>query len=389
VRNDLWGDDWPEVRAHWMLDPRIDFLNHGSFGACTRPVLRAQDGWRARMEAEPVRFLYRELPDLLRAAARSVATFAGADPDGTVFVRNATEATNAIVASLRLGPGDEVVTTDHAYSAVRNLLRVTSERTGIVVKVVEVPLPLPSEDEICARVEAALTERTRLAIFDHVSSPTAVVFPAARLAALFGAHGGPVLIDGAHAPGMLDLSVAETGADFYTGNLHKWVCAPKGTAFLNVSSAWRHRIRPVIVSHDYLQTFQDLHTWGGTDDPSAHLSAPDAIAFMEEIGGWERVRAHNIALARAARAIVADAIRVEPLVPDDATGSMAVIPLDGVEPTIDAAAAIQARLYNEHRIEVPITPWNGRALLRVSAAAYNAPEQYERLGRALRELLRS
>lgn len=381
--NPFWGDDWDEARAHWALDPTVTFLNHGSFGACPRPVLAAQAAWRARMEAQPVEFLGRRLTGMLDEARAAAGAFLRADPEGLAFVRNATAAVNSVLRALSLGPGDRVVVSDHAYPAVLNAARTICEHAGAECVVVPIPLPLPAPGEIVDAFAGALTGSTRLAIVDHVTSPTAAIFPVLEVVAACRARGVPVLVDAAHAPGMLEVDVGALGAEYWTGNFHKWVCAPKGAAALWVAPEHRARVRPLAVSHEILRTFHERFDWTGTDDPTPWLSVPDAIAFMGSLG-WERVRAHNRALTAHGRALVADAVGTPRLVPADAAGSMAIVALpDGIATTHDDALALQARLYERARIEVPFVAWEGRGLVRISAQVYNAPADYERLAEAL------
>jgi isopenicillin-N epimerase len=212
-----------ELAAHWALDPEVTFLNHGSFGACPREVLDAQRRWRDRLEAQPVQFLARDLNGLLAEARRGLGTFVGADPDDLAFVANATAAVNAILRSLRFEPGDELLGNDHEYNATLNVMRHVAERDGARVVVARIPFPVPSEDAVVEALLDAVTARTRLALVSHVTSTTAVVFPIERIVAELAARGIATLVDGAHVPGMLPLDIDRIGADWYVGNLHKWL----------------------------------------------------------------------------------------------------------------------------------------------------------------------
>ncbi len=384
----------------WSLDPEITFLNHGSYGACPRAVLEAQAVWRARLEAEPVRFFEEEYLPALDEARRRVARFVGADPEGLVFVPNATTGVNTVLRALPLGPGDELLTTDHVYPACRNALEETAQACGARLVVAELPLPITGPDDVLEALDRAASDRTRLLLVDHVTSPTAVVFPVARIVAEFRRRGVPVLVDGAHAPGMVDLDVTALGADFCTGNLHKWVCAPKGAGFLVLAPAWRERIRPLVISHGartrpagrsrLLAEFD----WTGTFDPSAWLAAPAALDFLDRIveGGVAEVRRRNRALARRARALVAARLGVEPPCPDEMLGSMAALPLPPARelPADGEADPLHRALRARHGIEVPVFPWPAppRRLVRLSAQLYNRLEQYERLADALATELR-
>jgi isopenicillin-N epimerase len=386
------------LARHWTLDPEIVFLNHGSFGAAPREVLDEQQRWRERLEREPVRFLGREVQGLIDEARAAVAQFVGAAVEELVFVPNATTAVNAVLRSLSFGPGDEILVTDQGYNACRNTVEFVAGRSGARVALASVPFPPASPEDVVEGVLAALTPRTRLALIDHITSPTALVFPIERLVAELRERGVSVLVDGAHAPGMLPLDLTALGADYYTGNLHKWVCAPKGAAFLWVRRELQEPIRPVVISHganarsDARSRFQLEFDWVGTDDPTAILSVPAALRFLGSLvpGGWDELRARNRALALEARGLLAEALDVGPTAPDEMIGSLAALRLPDA-PTAGPVSAfdvdpLQRALFERHRIEVPIMPWPGppSRLLRVSAQAYNAIEDYQALARALR-----
>ena len=392
---------WSEYGRHWALDPSIAFLNHGSFGACPRPVLAAQQRWRERLEAEPVRFMVRELEPALDVARAALAGFVGARPQDLVFVPNATAGVSTVLASQALQPGDELLTTDHAYNACRNALERTAARSGARVVVARVPFPLRDADEVVAPLLAAATPRTRLALIDHVTSPTGLVLPVERLVPALQMRGVDVLVDGAHAPGMLPLDLSRLGAAYYTGNCHKWLCAPKGCALLHVRADRQAGILPLVTSHGAnsprtdRSRFQLEFAWPGTHDPTPFLVLPDALDFLGGLmpGGWPALQAANRALALAARDLLCAALQVLPPAPDGMLGSLAAVPL----PDGDGRAAesppfldpLQERLFHEHRIEVPVFAWPAapRRLIRVAAQAYNTIGQYERLAGVLRELL--
>ena len=381
----------------FALDPTVTFLNHGSFGATPRAVLAAQQGFRDRMEAQPVRFLARDLEGLLDEARAAVGAFVGAPADDLVFVPNATHAVNAVLQSLTLSPGDELVVTDHGYAACTHAARFVAERTGARVVTAAVPFPLRSHGEVVDAITAALTSRTRLVLVDHVTSPTALIFPVEDIVHVCQRVGVDVLVDGAHAPGMIPLAVRALGAAFYTGNLHKWACAPKGAAFLHVHPSQQHRVRPTVISHGAGSRRTDRSrlsiefNWTGTHDPTALLAVPAALDFMASLlpGGWDALRAANRALALEARGVLTEALGVAAPAPDAMLGAMATVMLPparfpltpAVDPTFEDA--LQERLWARHRIEVPVLAWGDRALLRVSAQAYNHVGQYEALARAL------
>lgn len=389
-----------DLRGHWLLDPSITFLNHGSFGACPRVVLERQSALREQMEREPVRFFVYELEPLLEAARAEAAAFVGASPEGFLFVRNATEGVNAVLRSLELASGDELLTTDHAYGACKNALEHVAARAGARVVVARVPFPIRTPDEVLERVLDAVTPRTRLALLDHVTSPTALVFPMERLVRELDARGVDTLVDGAHAPGMLELDVSAIGAAWYTGNFHKWTCAPKGAAFLAAREDKEQGLHPAIISHGYASArprkrLLEEFDWTGTADPTPWLCVPEAIRAAGGLlaGGWPEVRAHNRALALEAQAILAEALAIDPPAPASMLGSMAALPLPpgGDAPPSSALYAdpLQRALLDRHRIEVPIPPWPAppARLVRVSAHLYDHADEYRALASALRSLL--
>ncbi len=376
----------PGLRAAWTLDPRVTFLNHGSFGATPRPVLAAQARWRDEMEREPVAFLARRLPALIEEVRARVAGFLDAEPEGLVLVPNATTGVNTVLRALRWEPGDEILLADSAYNAVKQAARAVADRWGARVVEARVPFPITAPEEVTAAFAGAMTARTKLVIVDHVVSATACVLPAAEVVAAARARGIPSLVDGAHAPGMLPLSIRAVDADFYTGNLHKWVCTPKGAAVLHVGRAWRDRLHPLPVSHAYGRGLGPEFDWTGTADPTAWLAVPDALDLFDAIG-WEAVRAWNHGLVRDGRVRIAEALGTELPHPDDPRlyGSMATIRVPWADPADDPKLArLTAALFEQHGIEVPFTGYDGRAWVRISGQVYNTPEQYERLADVLR-----
>ena len=388
------------MRELWPLERGVIFLNHGSFGACPAEVLRQQAALRDEMEAAPVRFLSRELDDRLASARQALAAFVGADPDDLAFVANATGGVNAVLRSLRFSPGDELLTTDHAYNACRNALDFAAGRAGARVVVATIPFPLASPDEVVEAVLAHVTPRTRLALLDHITSPTGLVLPIERLVAALAGRGVEVLVDGAHAPGMVPLDLGALGAAYYSGNCHKWLCAPKGSAFLWVRRDRQPDIRPLTISHGASAArpgrsrFRLEFDWTGTDDPTAWLAVPGAIEYLGSLlpGGWPELMARNRALALEARRLLCAATGTAPPCPEEMVGALASIILpDG--PTTEIGwrrpDPLQRRLYDGWDIEVPVMSWPAapRRLVRISAQLYNAPADFERLAEALRREL--
>jgi isopenicillin-N epimerase len=388
--------------SHWFLDPAVSFLNHGSFGATPRPILAAQQRWRDRLERQPVRFFARELEPLLDEARTALADFIGAPAADLVFVPNATAGVNAVLRSLSLAAGDELLTTDHAYNACRNTLEYVAGRSGARVVAARVPFPLESPEQVVEAVLEGVTSRTRLALIDHVTSPTGLVFPIKRLVRQLSARGVDSLVDGAHAPGMVPLRVAEIGAAYYVANCHKWLCAPKGAGFLHVRPDRQPGIHPTAISHGLsapLRGRSRFHLefdWTGTDDPTPYLCVPEAIRFLEGIlpGGWPALMAHNHALAVAARQALCEALEIEPPCPESMLGALAALPLPDGSPEPPASSLyldpLQDELLQHFGIEVPVVPWPAppRRLVRISAQVYNDIGEYERLARALSALLR-
>jgi isopenicillin-N epimerase len=384
-----------ELAALWPLDRDVVFLNHGSFGACPSAVLRQQAALRDELEAEPVRFLSREIDDRLAAARKALAAFVGADPDDLAFVVNATSGVNAVLRSRVFAANDELLVTDHAYNACRNTLNFVAERSGARVVVVTIPFPVGSPGEVVDAVLARVTPRTRLALLDHVTSPTGLILPVERLSAALRGRGVDVLIDGAHAPGMLPVNLSALGATYYSGNCHKWLCAPKGSAFLWTRRDRQLDVRPLTISHGAnavwpgRSRYRLEFDWTGTSDPTAWLTVPRAIEYLGGLlpGGWPALMARNHALAVDARRLLCEALDTPPPCPDDMIGSLASLRLpdgDG-EARWRRVDPLQRRLFEAWGIEVPVMSWPAppRRLIRISAQLYNRREHYERLAQAL------
>ena len=351
------------------------------------------------MEAEPVQFLWRRYEERLEPSRRSVAKFVGSRPQDLVFVTNATSGVNAVVRSLKLRPGDEILTTNQDYNACHNVLVETARRAGAKLVVAQVPYPLGSAEEVLEAVLHAATGRTRLAMLDHVTSNTGLVFPVERLVRELEARGVETLVDGAHAPGMLPLNLARLGASYYTANLHKWPCAPKGTAFLWVREDKQKLVQPAVVSHGNntprpgYSSFQDRFDWAGTFDPTAWFCAGEALRWLGQLlpGGWRELRERNHHLAVNARRLLCDSLGVAAPCPEQMLGSMATLPLperfQGV-PRSEKIDLEQQRIYDRFRIEVPFIRMGRpeRRFFRVSAHIYNTLPEYEYLAIALAAL---
>ena len=386
--NDLWGPDWPDVRARWDLDPTLSHLNHGSFGAVPRTVRAAQRTWRELSDVNPMRFYHVHRAPAIIAARQAAAAFLGTSPDALALVANATAGVSTVLAALPLRPGDEIVLTDHTYGAVGLAARRFATAAGAEVVTVNVGLTAP-DDEVVRQVDQALSPRTRLVLIDQVTSPTARTFPLREIAELARSQGVAVLVDGAHAPGMLDLDVESLGVDFWVGNFHKWAFAARSVAALWVAPSWRDRIRPLVVSWNEEEPFPGPFDQQGTVDDSAWLALPEAVRFFDSLGA-ERLRHHNSALAAYAQSTVASALRVSLAdVIDNPTLSMRLVPLPARAAELEkGGGSLYQRVATELRAEVALVTWLGRRWLRLSAQAYNTPAEYDRLGAGLATLLR-
>lgn len=401
--------DGRDLADLFPLDRSYTFLNHGSFGSVPHEVLAAQQRWRMEVEARPIEMLGRRMDDLLRDARSAVARFVGVAPHQLGFVTNATEGVHAVFRSIDWKRGDEIVTTDHVYGAMRQSIRRLADEFGVVLREVTVPLPVSGPDDFVAPVIEAFSARTRLLLIDHITSPTALVLPVVQLAEAAKARGILVLIDGAHAPGSINLHINAIPCDAYTGNLHKWVCAPKGCAFVAGVGAFAERLKPIATSHRYGEGLVREFDWQGTRDMTPWLTAPAALQYLERIGGtgvagegvagegvcdegsgWERVRRHNHDLAVWAMQTLVEQWSVESLSPLDGSmlASMAAIPVPAqVQKRFASEVALQAHLYDVHRIEIPVIDWKGRWHVRVSCHLHTTPDLIERLGVVVRSLV--
>jgi isopenicillin-N epimerase len=387
-------------RGFWSLDPAVTFLNHGSFGSCPRPVLQFQRALQDRLERQPVGFLVDDFEPLWEAARATLAQFVGADAPDLVFVANATSGVNTVLRSLEFQRGDELLTTDHGYNSCRCALDYAADRAGARVVVAKIPFPLESASQVVDAVLARVTRRTRFALLDHVTSPTGLVLPLEKIVAELSARGVETLVDGAHAPGMIPLNLKKLGAAFYTGNCHKWLCAPKGAALLYVRRDRQAQIRPLAISHGAKSPrcqsrFLSEFSWTGTGDFSAWLSVPESLRQIGSRlpGGWPAVMQRNRALALAARNILCAALNISPPCPDEMIGSLVAVPLPDmaakdIAKIANGLDALRGKLLREYGIEVPVVPWPvpPKRLLRISAQLYNSLPQYEKLAAVLKEI---
>jgi isopenicillin-N epimerase len=383
------AEDATGLRTLFLLRPDVIFLNHGSFGACARPVFEEYQRWQLELERQPVEFLGRRHDGLLAGARNVLGAYVGADPDDLVYVPNATTGLNTVARSIDLGPGDEVLASDHEYGALDRTWRFLCAKRGASYVRRPVPMPLESAEQFIETIWSGVTPRTRVLHISHITSPTAIIFPVKELIRRARAEGILSVIDGAHAPGQIALNLEELEPDVYSGNLHKWLCTPKGSSFLYVRRERQRLIEPLVVSWGYEaekpgpSRFIDEQQFNGTRDIAAYLAVPAAIRFLAE-HDWDAVRARCHALVRDARARISALTGLSPPVPDDPAwfAQMAALPL----PPCDVDA-LKARLVDEYHIEVPVYNWNERPWLRISVQGYNSQADVDALVAALATLL--
>jgi isopenicillin-N epimerase len=376
----------------FLLDESIHFLNHGSFGACPRPVFEAYQGWQRRLERQPVLFLGREIDALDQQARQALGEYLHTPAQNLVFIPNATHGVNIVARSLSLGPGDEILSTDHEYGACDYTWEFICKKTGAALVHQPIPLPAHSAEEMLEHFWQGVTERTRLIFLSHISSPTALRLPVEALCARARQNGILTLVDGAHAPGQISLDLEALEADFYVGGCHKWMLCPKGAGFLYARPEAQRLVEPLVVSwgyHSNPQTtrgsqFLNYLGWTGTHDPAAYLSVPAALQFMQE-HAWDQVSLECHALLRDALQRISEMVQMEPLYPLDSElyVQMGIAPL----PAGTDLAALKTRLYAEYLVEVPLIDWNGRKLVRISIQGYNTPQDLEALLKGLQALL--
>ncbi|MBL9125049.1 MAG: aminotransferase class V-fold PLP-dependent enzyme [Planctomycetaceae bacterium] len=376
-------------KSAWTLRPGVTYLNHGSFGPSPHAVREAQRRWSDELESDPMDFFVHRLERCLAETRDRLAKFVGCAAADLLLLDNATVAMNLVARAVELRAGDEVLLTDHEYGAVERIWRTTCERVGARVVIQPLPLPLEDPDEVVRALFAGVTDRTRLVVFSHISSPTAVILPARQICAEARRRELPVCIDGPHAVAMLPLELRELDCDFYCASCHKWLSAPFGSGFCYVHPRRRATIQPLAISWGETPggtpSWQGEFDWMGTRDPSANLSIPAAIDFLERDVGLEAFRSSTHALAQYARGQLLQLGRQPPLTADDLGwyGSMVSVPIAPGD-----AHALQERLWHEHRIEALVKSWQGRRLVRVSCHLYNDERDVERLLDALRRIER-
>lgn len=382
------------MRAEWPLDQDITYLNHGTVGVTPCCVLAAQQAIRDEIERQPSRFLLRELTKVvvgqprsekprMRQVADVVAEFLGVRGDDLVFVDNATTGANAVLRSFPFEPGDEILVTDHGYGGVTNAATFAARQRGATVRTATMPYPIRSADQIADACVAAIGPRTRLAVIDHIAAHSALVFPLAEIAKRFHERGVAVLADGAHAPGAIPLDIPSLGVDWYVGNLHKWMWVPRASAILWASPDRQPDVHPAVTSWGLDQGFTTEFDLPGTRDPSPHLTAPAALAFMRELG-VEAVQCYNHSLAWEGARRLAQRWNTEFVTPESMVGTMATVMLpQAAGSTVDEAAKLRDRLLFDDRIEVQMHASEGRLHARISAQIYNDMADIDRLAEAV------
>jgi isopenicillin-N epimerase len=376
----------------FLLDPEVIYLNHGSFGACPRSVFETYQTWQKRLEKQPVQFLGNDFTHLLLTARQKLGNYINSPPEDVVFIPNATYGVNIVARSLKFVPGDEILTTDHEYGACNFIWDYIHEKTGATYKKQTIKTPFKSSEEIADEFWQSVTPHTKLIFISHISSPTSVRFPIEIICQRAQKSGILTLIDGAHAPGQIPLDLSRLGADFYTGNCHKWMMSPKGAGFLYAKPTIQNLIEPLIVSWGYQShtlppresKYIDYLQWSGTHDPSAYLSVPAAINFMKKYH-WEDVRANCHDLLNSAINRICDLTGMESLYPLDSPlfSQMGTIPI----PQILKLVEMKERLFSEYKIEIPCIEWNGKHFIRLSVQGYNTGAEIDLLIQALSILI--
>ncbi len=389
-----------ELAKHWSLDPNVSFLNHGSFGATPDAVLDEQGRLRVQIERDPVRFYERSFLGLWDEARAALSNFMNADVDGMTFVTNATAGVNTVLRSLRLEPGDEIIVPDHSYQACWNAVDFVTSRAGAKTVVVGIPFRVSDENEVIDSIMGAVTERTVLALIDTVTSPTGMRMPFEQLTSQLQSSGVDVLLDAAHGPGIVPLDLNEIGAAYCTGNCHKWICTPKGSAFLHIRHDRKHLVRPLSIGHgashdgSSQEKFEFEFAWPGTQDPTPWLCIPKALNFVGSLmeGGWSAIIQRNHDLILEGRRIICEAMGVTPPIPDSMVSAIAAVemPPDGeVGPISLEGDPFHNYLLDQYGIQVPVFPWrhHGERYIRISAQLYNHEDEYRHLAKALSESL--
>ena len=371
--------------TEWLIDPGTAYLNHGGYGALPLPVAQAADALRREVEANPTDLFMRSWQARVDAVRARVAALLRARTDDLVFVPNATTGSATVLTSLPLRAGDEVIVTDHRYPAVRSQVDVLAGHRGVVVREVHVPVDVETPGDIAGRILGEVSERTKLVVLDHIASATGFRFPVEQLVPAVHDAGLPVLIDGAHAPGQVEVDLETLGADFWSGNMHKWVCSPRACAVLQVAPQWQDLVRPLVASHEYSHGYQPAFDWTGTHDPVPMLAVPAAIDFWESLG-WDAARAEQRRLVGDGARLVAERLGTRVAVRDEFTASMRLVELPRPL-AVDDGLAVMHQLTTEHKVTLYITHHAGTSYVRLGSQLYNTPDDYERAATALAAVL--
>ncbi len=389
-----------KLASNWSLDPGITFLNHGSFGATPIQIMEEQSKLRIQLERDPVRFFEREFMPLMMESIGVASRFLNADPEGMAFVKNATEGVNTVMRSLELNEGDEVIVPNHSYQACWNAVDFATKRSGAKTVVVDLPFRVSDEQEIVDIILGAVTEKTVLALIDTVTSPTGLRMPFEDLVSKLQSEGVDVLLDAAHGPGIVPLDLKKINAAYCTGNFHKWICSPKGSAFLHIRSDRKDRIRPLSIGHGATfegseqERFEYEFGWPGTQDPTPWLCIPKSMEFLSSLvdGGWPSIIEKNKNLAIEGRKVICEALGTNPPVPESMVSSMAAVEMPGNDEV--GAMSFEGDpfhnlLLDRYGIQVPVFPWkhHGKRYIRISAQLYNDIGEYEFLAEVLKESL--
>jgi isopenicillin-N epimerase len=370
------------TRDHFVIRNDIIFFNHGSFGACPKPVFEKYQAWQLELEQQPVEFIQRRREALIDEATNKIAEFLNAPAEELIFVLNATTGVNVVAKSLKLEHGAEILTTNHEYGAIDKTMAFVAQKTGASIVRHHIEVPYTTDEAFTDAFFASVTDKTKVIYLSHITSSSAIILPVAQICHRARELGIFTIIDGAHVPGQLPLDLTEVGADAYSGNFHKWLCAPKGAGFLHVRKEHHSMIDPLVISHGWVEgaSFHEQNRWGGTMDPSAFLTVPTAIEYFHE-HNWTQIRAECHELALMTQARLCDDFGLPP-VSENQFSQMVAIPVPDCDVT-----TVKERLYDEFHIEVPFTRVNDKPHVRVSFQAYNSAEDAQALIKALHAIL--
>ena len=379
------------MKSQFLLDKTITFLNHGSFGACPKPIFEEYQRLQLELEKEPVNFIQKKLPIYLKEAKKPLAKFIGCDAEDFFFTSNPTFAVNTIMRSLNLQPDDEILTTNHEYGAMDRTWSFYCKRSGVKYKRQEISLPIVSKEQLIEEFWKGYTSKTKVVFLNQISSATALIFPVKEICDKANQLGLITIVDGAHVPGHIDLNISELNPDFYTGTLHKWMLAPKGSSFLYVKKEWQASIDPLVVSWGYESLapsesqFLDYHEYQGTNDHSSYLCTPKVIAFLEE-NNWKEKSVASRKLVQSNYQRFCDLVGTQPICPinDEFLGQMASIPLK-----TNSSLDLKDLLYSKYKIQIPIMPLNGAIYMRYSMNVYNSQEDLELLYEAITAIIKT